>query len=249
MSNFRCSNALFNGTIIINTTAGATVTATTTATSRVFTAVANAGGVATIPVKKRGTYAIASTGTTRIGHATVLTTASVTAVYNWEKWECGHTYLKASDWASTRTRADGEIYIGGVAVGGYIAYVTPNNEPDTSTGLWYFSNQLNRIVDSHTSMKIYNCNVAGYPDSRYTNHVYHVYSTYSTSIPEVRIWAAGYAVIYITSAGAPYTVTHYYSYITYWKGSTSYGVVTSPTLGAHPANGRDGNDGYWYVEL
>jgi len=71
----------FKGFIDIYSTANATLTATIGTKS--FTATADDTGYARIIVKTKGTYSIASTGTSRVATAIVLDKTPVTAEYIW----------------------------------------------------------------------------------------------------------------------------------------------------------------------
>lgn len=230
MSNFRCSNALFNGTIIINTTAGATVTATTTATSRTFTAVANAGGVATIPVKKRGTYAIASTGTTRIGHAEVLTIAPVTAVYTWKRYNSNYVYVEVNNglWSGTIQLASSSVYYG----------INTTDTFNRNNGIYTINNGEWGTCDPrwglYTKRAITNGQQSG--GNLLRSDLGQLYfSRYSYSSP-----------CYLASMGGTTTIYNMTSAGTYERGTyidDKYGT----TFTTYPANGR-ASDGYWYVE-
>lgn len=252
MAMFKCVGALFDGTININTVAGSTVTATTSATTQVFQAVADVTGLAVIKVKKKGTYAIASTGSTRLGHATVNDRTPVTAYYEWQKWES-------------------QLY--------YIPTVTETYS--SPTGFWYGSWQYCYSWRSATSYSFNDTNgtftLNGGSGGKYPtggtsaayirstgNYVFFSYPTstnngnvtttmgeyvpgqYDTDI----IWNASYYSWWNISGTSP----GLYGYVRQWqtstsyrKGSTQYENATATTLDALPQNGRNTSDGYWYI--
>lgn len=263
MAEFKCSGSLFRGTINIYTTAGATVTAVPVGTQRAYTAVANVGGLATISVERRGTYTIASTGTTRLGHASVVSGTPVTAHYLWEKWNCSGYY----SFVYTEYLGNINYYstTGGIVQLTNYRYRYAHRTYDTPT---YDASQGIVFQNAYHMQEYRECYInSGGEESSTATKSWGALSdeTNSTIFTECyEVGGLGYGLMRNASSGERYgwymmqrQPSHQQSAPVYrnramWnytKGSTQYANVTGITLTTYPSNNRKEEDGYWYIAI
>lgn len=238
MAMFKCGGDIFRCAITVYTTAGATVTATTPSTTRVFTAVANVGGVAVITVKKRGLYAIASTGSARLSHANVTSRTPVTAYYTWQKWNSISYYIQQTETITLNSGEELVIESGSTKQGllyGTSATLNPAN------GIYTIDNPQ-YVYDSLRGAGYYCIGSVSSGAVMYrSNDSACVYMCYYRAI-------SGKQIVITNIAGtSPVSWTKYTSALTYSKGSTRYADATAERENAYPINGRYATDGYWYV--